>query len=1479
MMKWLLIIVLSALPIMAQPPSGWLPRAGPGLQQKAPPDVVLPVGCSMNDLANCVPQYTGDEAWAPQLPFSLPYSFTKLNDCVVNGGAAGMPGSTFQYPGDSTPQNHVWCPPDFTAIQNIFRSYRGATIGGVRWAPGDIIALAPQGATGANTYIPNGQMTWQGEYCYAYVTTWARNVDAAQTCDLGFPPAPNPTHKTSYMITMNYAQLPAPGNRVTAADHPNMAKLLLTGLNYGFYLGPRVNHWRFVGLEIQAASTNTPGYFWQRGQQYNLIMQEYWNSYVGGKRDLWAANGGNTIDSCIPSYVNASKSYCDYLGGAAEVSMAGQGAIISVSPSTMTAGSSGNIIITTQNSHMCDAIGGVTCSSVQSDLPTYSAFGYGVYVSSNAVANIACPAGVSGTCQTLTASVAVSADAAGMFYWKAGANPGSTQQGNYTVRMPLIITQRSNSGYVDEYMTVPYKFALSAPGIPVVTGVQNATYNNYPIIVMPNKAAGNWPKATQRLLINTLNTTMASITPALTWQQIGIGNGATSVIGTAATVTAGPVISNNQIDVTISFGNTSYTTAGRMSVGIVQGAAATTAATAVPIAIDASGGNDLFMIPAESCPTTSTCSWIQSLDCYQLLAGETYTCHVVGAHTSWAQGQTTFGFSYVPMYNGTTPDVQVTNTTVVDSTHATITVSLDPTAGAGVDHIIWDRVDVHGVPVDYVKNTFGGTAPNGRWMWEIDPHGGPYCFLSTCNAVPYSQAVQDIYKFGGKYVGMRDSRVHDGYWCAGQVNPLTGVTCSIQESHLITDAWGPGPKWLSNNELYNSTILAFTGGAGTAEMQASNVQNSDNVMVHNYVYNTDNYLAATAIQNAQTNTTYPITNLQFTMAGGVLTGVTGTQPTGWNYCPQVVLAGGAGGSGAAVNCIVVAGQLQIAVTNGGSGYTTAPSIYIRYQPTGGEKNLLEHKGMNRSLFYGNVGTNSWASAFGSQAGPAVLLNTISCGPTTDGYVLSYIKNIYVESNWFDMGWHGFAFAKPANSNNLAAAQAAASMLCMTAVDPWGRSAAPLVMDYGSYGSGTNAGGFGDNFNLDNNLVTERDIQDDLNMFPSSDIWNEAGVAPPRGLLIGTQTNMVLSHNTIDKRPGYTQSLYTSFFVGNAIQNLDLYNGGGNLSLSSSTQWNSYIYSNVLQCLPMGDSMGNVAGNSTFKPTQRYFGCPGPYGSTDSSQKCLATQPGGGATWERHFWGNVMLDIKAALPLSAPAGGAANCYTSTTPDTGVGAGFDWTYSGATNNAAVASSPLDQANHYANTSLYERGQRPGDWSLANVPSTTINSVSGPVFGPDGITPGINNARLMAAIGQTTPANIPRVVTGVWTGVIPSTYTISGTITGLTGSIPVNLSSGGGQIGQSYTDASGNYSFTEVAGTYTITPSSAAYTFNPTSIGPLSVSANSTSNNFTAAPVQTGPAPATLNIGHIGPGLGRAAPQTAPKKQQPKKPAAKPVSPPPQ
>ena len=88
----------------------------------------------------------------------------------------------------------------------------------------------------------------------------------------------------------------------------------------------------------------------------------------------------------------------------------------------------------------------------------------------------------------------------------------------------------------------------------------------------------------------------------------------------------------------------------------------------------------------------------------------------------------------------------------------------------------------------------------------------------------------------------------------------------------------------------------------------------------------------------------------------------------------------------------------------------------------------------------------------------------------------------------------------------------------------------------------------------------------------------------------------------------------------------------------------------------------------------------------------------------------------------------------------------------------------------------------------------------------------------------------------GSTPTTYSISGTVSGSTAS-GVTMSLTGAATATTTTDTSGNYTFSGLAnGSYTVTPSKSGYAFSPTSTAVTISGANQTGKNFTATSTAT-------------------------------------------
>jgi hypothetical protein len=531
------------------------------------------------------------------------------------------------------------------------------------------------------------------------------------------------------------------------------------------------------------------------------------------------------------------------------------------------------------------------------------------------------------------------------------------------------------------------------------------------------------------------------------------------------------------------------------------------------------------------------------------------------------------------------------------------------------------------------------------------------------------------------------------------------------------------------------------------------------------------------------------------------------------------------------------------LTNHGAGYTTPPLLTLQYYPLGGVKNNFENKAGNRVLYYGNIGSNTWNNSMQAQQGSWLLLSPLS--NMADGYPMSYIHNITVADNWMDRNFNAVIIGFNNGCSGIFAAKGVQpwSMAnvygCMPPWDPWGVITAPTWAVPGGYSSsGLAGGGAPYNVYVVNNLVTGRDIvTDDEAMIPSEAIWSGRGGSyrfqTPLVLQMGAGVTYL--HNTLEKRPSY--GIANSVGPYNNQSNLLSFGwwAGTPSGTAGSILFNTYFWSNVMQCIPYADTIGS--GSAATNWVQTVIGCPTKGSGTDAG-KCVATEAGGGQDSEKHFWGNVMYDDRTAT---------VGCQASTL------AGFDatWNFNGRTNNYRDATyTSSTQPNKYANISLYLPGQRPGDWTLNDTAATTALNGGSAGLPPNAATPGIDNAALMAAIGQTTPADIPMVITGNWSGaVIPTFFSISGTVTGASASVSMTL-----QPGNMTTTASPNYTFASVPenGIYTITPVLTNCTFTPPSITTAALTGNLTGQNFSAScvtpPIPT--PPAALHTGKIGP-----------------------------
>lgn len=160
----------------------------------------------------------------------------------------------------------------------------------------------------------------------------------------------------------------------------------------------------------------------------------------------------------------------------------------------------------------------------------------------------------------------------------------------------------------------------------------------------------------------------------------------------------------------------------------------------------------------------------------------------------------------------------------------------------------------------------------------------------------------------------------------------------------------------------------------------------------------------------------------------------------------------------------------------------------------------------------------------------------------------------------------------------------------------------------------------------------------------------------------------------------------------------------------------------------------------------------------------------------------------------------------TPVTG-GSGAAVTLSGA----ATATVTADSSGNYTFTGL-------SNGSYAVTPSRT-----GFTFNPASQSAMISGANV-AGINFTATA-------------LAGSFSISGTITPVTGGSGATVELTGSAAATTTTDTSGNYSFSGLAnGTYTVTPSNAGYTFSPANQSVTVNGANPTGVDFTATAQQT-------------------------------------------
>ncbi len=127
------------------------------------------------------------------------------------------------------------------------------------------------------------------------------------------------------------------------------------------------------------------------------------------------------------------------------------------------------------------------------------------------------------------------------------------------------------------------------------------------------------------------------------------------------------------------------------------------------------------------------------------------------------------------------------------------------------------------------------------------------------------------------------------------------------------------------------------------------------------------------------------------------------------------------------------------------------------------------------------------------------------------------------------------------------------------------------------------------------------------------------------------------------------------------------------------------------------------------------------------------------------------------------------------------------------------------------------------LANGTYAITPSKAGYIFSPTSQNATVNGANV-TGINFTATAQT-------------NTFSISGTITPITGGSGATVMLSGPAAATTTTDSLGNYSFSGLAnGTYTVTPSNTGFTFSPANQSVAVNGANQTGVNFTATPAQT-------------------------------------------
>lgn len=179
------------------------------------------------------------------------------------------------------------------------------------------------------------------------------------------------------------------------------------------------------------------------------------------------------------------------------------------------------------------------------------------------------------------------------------------------------------------------------------------------------------------------------------------------------------------------------------------------------------------------------------------------------------------------------------------------------------------------------------------------------------------------------------------------------------------------------------------------------------------------------------------------------------------------------------------------------------------------------------------------------------------------------------------------------------------------------------------------------------------------------------------------------------------------------------------------------------------------------------------------------------------------DVTSGVSFTATATNSTFSISgSISPVTG-GSGATVTLSGAANATVTA----DASGNFSFT------------GLVNGSFTVTPTHAGYTFSPASRNVTINNANVTSGVTFTATAT-------------NSTFSISGTISPVTGGSGSTVTLSGAAAATTIADASGNYTFTGLAnGVYAITPSHAGYAFSPTSGAATVSGANVTGINFTA------------------------------------------------